>query len=89
MRLIDANDVYKYALQQLRDERFTDEEYDAVIQAVDDTDTVYDVEAVVHAKWQHVQNGKGLCSNCNRLDRIDNLATHCRYCGAKIEKGVK
>jgi len=40
---------------------------------------------VVHARWENVQNGKGCCSNCNRLDSIDNLATHCRYCGAKMD----
>ena len=45
------------------------------------------VEAVVvvHAKWESVQNGKGCCSNCHRLDSIDDLATHCRYCGAKMD----
>ena len=44
-----------------------------------------DAVEVVHAVWVNVQNGKGCCSNCHRLDSIDNLATHCRYCGAKID----
>lgn len=44
-----------------------------------------DAVEVVHARWENVQNGKGCCSNCNRLDGIDNLATHCRYCGAKMD----
>lgn len=43
---------------------------------------------VAHAKWVLVQNGKGCCSNCNRLDYIDNLATHCRYCGAIMDGDV-
>ena len=43
-----------------------------------------DAVEVVHGRWMNVQNGKGICSNCNRLDSIDNLATHCRYCGAKM-----
>ena len=43
-----------------------------------------EVGVVVHATWENVQNGKGCCSNCNRLDGVDPLATHCRYCGAKI-----
>lgn len=42
---------------------------------------------VVHGLWENVQNGKGCCSNCHRLDSIDNLATHCRYCGAMIQEG--
>ena len=46
-----------------------------------------DAVEVVHAKWENVQNGKGCCSNCHRLDGIDNLATHCRYCGAKMDGG--
>ena len=28
--------------------------------------------------------GKGVCSNCHRLDNIDPLARYCRYCGAKL-----
>jgi hypothetical protein len=37
------------------------------------------------AHWVAIHNGMGVCSNCNRQDRIDNLATHCRYCGARME----
>ena len=44
-----------------------------------------DAVEVVHARWENVQNGKGCCSNCHRLDSIDNLATHCRYCGAIMD----
>lgn len=43
-----------------------------------------DVAPVVHGEWIGVRNGKGICSHCNRLDSIDPLATHCRYCGAKM-----
>ena len=28
--------------------------------------------------------GTAICSNCNRQDHIDPLATHCRYCGAEF-----
>ena len=52
--------------------------------AIENAPSVDAVE-VVHARWENVQNGKGCCSNCNRLDSIDNLATHCRYCGAKMD----
>ena len=45
-----------------------------------------DVAPVVHGEWIGVRNGKGICSNCNRLDSIDPLATHCRYCGADMRE---
>lgn len=60
-----------------------------------DKETVYwvlahtptaDVQEVIHAKFELVNNGKGVCSNCHRLDSIDKLAKYCRYCGAKIKK---
>ena len=38
-----------------------------------------------HAKFELIDNGKGVCSNCHRLDYIDNLAKYCRYCGAKMD----
>ena len=45
-----------------------------------------DVVEVRHAHWKMVQNGKGICGACDRLDSIDQLATHCRYCGARMDK---
>lgn len=44
-----------------------------------------DVHEVVYAKFELVNNGKGVCSNCYRLDSIDKLAKYCRYCGAFIK----
>lgn len=46
-----------------------------------------DVEPVVHARWRcyDSRKGIGLCSHCNRLDKVDPLASHCRYCGAKMD----
>lgn len=40
------------------------------------------------AEWIEIdkRSGHGVCSNCNRLDGIDSLATHCRYCGSKIKE---
>ena len=50
--------------------------------------TIPAVEAapVVHAHW-HLKDNKGnaICSNCNRQDKVDPLATHCRYCGAMMD----
>lgn len=43
-----------------------------------------DVVEVKHAKFELVNNGTGVCSNCHRLDSIDKLAKYCRYCGAKM-----
>ena len=59
-----------------------------------DKETVYwvlahtptaDVQEVIHAKFELVSNGKGVCSNCHKLDYIDKLAKYCRYCGAKMD----
>lgn len=46
-----------------------------------------DVAPVVHGRWILVDTEKrtGVCSNCNRQDRIDHLATHCRFCGARMD----
>ena len=44
-----------------------------------------DVQEVKHAKFELICNGKGVCSNCHRLDYIDKLAEYCRYCGAKMD----
>ena len=45
---------------------------------------VADVQPVARAVWLAEKDGVGICSNCNRLDHIDPLATHCRYCGAEM-----
>lgn len=44
-----------------------------------------DVVDVKHAHWVGVHDGWGCCSNCHRMDGIDKLATHCRFCGAKMD----
>lgn len=47
---------------------------------------VADVAPVRHGRWILVdKNGTGVCSECNRQDHIDLLATHCRYCGALMD----
>lgn len=60
---------------------------DEITQCIARVINLMPVEAVevVHAKWQLVHNGKGCCSNCNILDRIDYLAPYCRYCGAVMD----
>ena len=45
-----------------------------------------DVAPVRHGRWILVdKNGTGVCSECNRQDRIDLLAKYCRYCGALMD----
>lgn len=43
------------------------------------------VHEVVYTKFELVNNGKGVCSNCHRLDSINKFAKYCRYCGAFIK----
>ena len=90
--LINKWDVVNKLIQLENNYQFYKEQWDADVLyrriceleiGIGKTPTVDAVE-VVHARWENVQNGKGCCSNCNRLDSIDNLATHCRYCGAKM-----
>lgn len=45
-----------------------------------------DAKPVPHARWTlKDEKGNGVCSHCNRQDAIDPMATHCRYCGAKMD----
>lgn len=48
-----------------------------------------DAQEVRHAKFELINNGKGVCSNCHRLDSIDNIAKYCRYCGARMDTNEK
>lgn len=43
------------------------------------------VAPVRRGRWVNIQNGNGCCSECHRLDAIDPIATHCRYCGARMD----
>lgn len=42
------------------------------------------VEETWRGEWQMVSNGSGVCSECHRQDKIDQLAKFCRYCGAPM-----
>ena len=63
-----------------------------------DKETVYwvlahtptaNVQEVIHAKFELTNNGKGVCSNCHRLDSMDDIAKYCRYCGARMDGDEK
>ena len=57
-------------------------------------DTVEDVQPVVHAKWELVNEDENvyMCSNCgDEFITIDGTATgnhmiYCPFCGAKMDK---
>ena len=66
-------------------------ENETLISAPKLSDEVYclpaaNVRPVVRAFWVGKMDGVGICSNCKRLDHIDPLATHCRYCGADMRE---
>ena len=97
-RLIDAKDACKYAKKQYRDGKFTYEEYDAVIETINNTNTVDAVE-VVHGRWIPLEydgyaDGNPVwdlweCSECQEEHSgdEDTLTPYCPHCGAKMDGG--
>ena len=83
-RYIDADNI------NLRGIAVFDQDFEALIplsdvrKALQMTPTA-DVQEVIRAKFELVNNGKGVCSNCHRLDSIDDIAKYCRYCGARMD----
>lgn len=85
VRFIDATSLLEVILGHFGvDLAYFGQDLQFCQEAIECAPTIDAVE-VAHATWENVQNGKGCCSNCHRLDSIDNLATHCRYCGAKMD----
>lgn len=64
----------------------TEHDKNAAIHLVRELVPAADVRPVVRAFWVGEKDGIGVCSNCKRLDHIDPLATHCRYCGADMRE---
>lgn len=83
LELINEDCKYKNPTNEYT--RGCNEVCDWVIKIIKDIPTA-DVTEVKYAKFELVNNGKGVCSNCHRLDSIDKLAKYCRYCGAKMNK---
>lgn len=85
-RLIVAQDACKYAKGQLIKGKFNFEEYDAVIETINNTDTIDAVE-VVHGRWIDVRQycGDFMCSNCNGIS-CTNKYNYCPDCGAKMDE---
>lgn len=77
MRLIDADALLAKLKCTYR--------YFSVKFDIEDAPTIDPEELRPKGEWV-LKDGKGngVCSHCNRQDKIDPLATHCRYCGAKM-----
>lgn len=84
MRPIDA-DVMIKDLQAMQSQ-FDAIAIDGMIRGIEKQPTI-EAEPVRHGKWLMITDSKhcGVCSVCFRQDSIDPLATHCRYCGAKMD----
>lgn len=88
-RLIDAKKLN--AVLQNQAEHLT-ENGDAVLAAclivcqetVERQPTI-EATPVVHGRWENVHDGWGRCSNCHRMDEIHEIATNCRFCGARMD----
>lgn len=63
---------------------------DGAMSVVDVAPTL-DYEPVKRGKWIMVSPDglSGVCNVCNRSDGIDQLATHCRYCGARMKEDTE
>lgn len=97
MRLIDADalmrdmgvsDAIKYGnktAEQQHNSYSTLMKYE-IADYIEDATTI-EAEPVRHGRWLMITDSKhcGVCSVCFRQDFIDPLATHCRYCGAKMD----
>lgn len=98
-RYIDADKLLKSTISKFKcvplvgvqscrngEECFDGEDFESLINEAPTADVV----EVRHGEWILKDSyGNGICSVCNRLDRIDSLATHCRYCGAKMREERK
>ena len=89
MRPIDADELWR-TLTRLPGDYVASFAGKACLAQIEDAPTL-DCEPVRHGEWimKSDDNSSGVCSWCNRSDHIDPLATHCRYCGAKMDGGGK
>lgn len=90
MRLIDADALKRWLETNKANvnplDYNTKATYAECITMVENMETI-EAEPVRHGKWLMITDSKhcGVCSVCFRQDYIDPLATHCRYCGAKMD----
>ena len=86
-RYIDADEIRRRVKENTNPYGKPTIDYESGVKVLNMIDNApnADVQEVKHGKFELVGNGKGVCSNCHRLDYIDALAKYCRYCGAKID----
>ena len=83
MRLIDADALVNRIRQEPTDGMYTEE----ILEAIGEQPTI-EAAPVVQGRWEAVHDGWGRCPNCHRMDSIHEKATHCRFCGTKMDGGV-
>ena len=83
MRPIDADALVALIQQEPTDGMYTEE----IVAAIAEQPTI-EATPVVHGRWEAVHDGWGRCPNCHRMDSIHEKATHCRFCGTKMDGGV-
>ena len=90
-RLIRYEDVYKYAFDGASGGGLEDEDFDAIVNAIEAVPTVDAVE-VVHGRWEWLgPNGLvpecmcGTCSACKVRSKYIVNTDICPNCGAKMD----
>lgn len=83
VRLIDADALVALIQQEPTDGMYTEE----IVAVIAEQPTI-EAAPVVHGRWEAVHDGWGRCPNCHRMDSIHEKATHCRFCGTKMDGGV-
>ena len=83
-RLINITDL----IEAINDELYMDESTKAAFRSIVYQQPLIDAVPVVHGRWEAVHDGWGRCPNCHRMDSIHEKATHCRFCGTKMDGGV-
>lgn len=83
-RLIKVTDL----IEAINDELYMDESTKAAFRSIVYQQPLIDDAPVAHGRWEAVHDGWGRCPNCHRMDSIHEKATHCRFCGTKMDGGV-
>lgn len=86
MRLIDADELYKKALDIIKDE--ASYKAFAIVNAISTAPTI-EAEPVRHGKWERPTNSKiaRYCSLCGTRHILGSANNFCHNCGAKIDGG--